>query len=71
MGKNSKFTFSAIYNLEKGGFRTTVSDAVWAAYRCSTMLIRLSAMIGVAGGLSSWAEWTQMLGQEETTLYQL
>jgi hypothetical protein len=27
-------TASAIYNLERGSFRTTVSDAVWAAYRC-------------------------------------
>lgn len=31
-------TASAIYNLERGGFRTTVSDAVWAAYRRSLEL---------------------------------
>ena len=31
-------TASAIYNLERGSFRTTVSDAVWAAYRRSLEL---------------------------------
>jgi hypothetical protein len=33
-----KWTASAIYTLERGGFRTTVSDAVWAAYRRSLEL---------------------------------
>jgi len=33
-----KCTASAIYTLERGGFRTTVSDAVWAAYRRSLEL---------------------------------
>lgn len=31
-------TASAVYELEKGGFRTTVSDGVWAAYRRSLEL---------------------------------
>lgn len=26
-------TASAVYSLERGGFRTVCSDAVWAAYR--------------------------------------
>lgn len=26
-------TASALYELERGGFRTVVADAVWAAYR--------------------------------------
>jgi pyrroline-5-carboxylate reductase len=26
-------TASALYELEKGGFRTVVADAIWAAYR--------------------------------------
>lgn len=31
-------TASALYSLEKGGFRTTVSDGLWAAYRRSLEL---------------------------------
>ena len=31
-------TASALYELERGGFRTTVSDGVWAAYRRSLEL---------------------------------
>ena len=31
-------TASALYELEKGGFRTTVSDGLWAAYRRSLEL---------------------------------
>ncbi|EKX36840.1 hypothetical protein GUITHDRAFT_155130 [Guillardia theta CCMP2712] len=39
-------TASAIYNLEKGGFRTTVSDAVWAAYRRSLELGGMDSNVG-------------------------
>ena len=43
-------TASAIYNLERGGFRTTVSDAVWAAYRRSLELGGKDSNVGPGHG---------------------
>ena len=43
-------TASAIYNLERGGFRTTVSDAVWAAYRRSLELGGKDSNVGPGCG---------------------
>eukprot|EP01125_Pyxidicula_operculata_P014315 TRINITY_DN4766_c0_g1_i3.p1 TRINITY_DN4766_c0_g1~~TRINITY_DN4766_c0_g1_i3.p1 ORF type:complete len:313 (+),score=23.09 TRINITY_DN4766_c0_g1_i3:245-1183(+) len=39
-------TASAIYDLEKGSFRTVISDAVWAAYRRSLELGGKSSQVG-------------------------
>ena len=39
-------TASALYELEKGNFRTVISDAVWAAYRRSLELGNQSSKVG-------------------------
>jgi hypothetical protein len=39
-------TASALYQLEKGGFRTVVADAVWAAYRKALELGGQSSNVG-------------------------
>lgn len=39
-------TASALYELEKGGFRTVVADAVWTAYRRSLELGGKSPNVG-------------------------
>lgn len=39
-------TASALYELERGGFRTVVADAVWTAYRRSLELGGKSPNVG-------------------------
>lgn len=39
-------TASAIYELEKGGLRPLVNDAVWACYRRSLEMSGLSSAVG-------------------------
>ena len=39
-------TAAAIYTLEKGGFRTVVSDGLWAAYRRSLELGGRDSRVG-------------------------
>ena len=39
-------TASALYELERGNFRTVMSDAVWAAYRRSLELGEVNSNIG-------------------------
>lgn len=39
-------TASALYELEKGGFRTVVADAIWAAYRRSLELGGSNSNVG-------------------------
>jgi pyrroline-5-carboxylate reductase len=39
-------TAAAIYSSDRGGFRTTVADAIWAAYRRSLELGGKSSMVG-------------------------
>jgi len=46
-------TASAVYDLEKGGFRTVMSDAIWAAYRRSLELGGKSSQVG-PGRSSTW-----------------
>ena len=39
-------TASALYELERGGYRTVVADAVWAAYRKALELGGQSSKVG-------------------------
>lgn len=39
-------TASALYELERGGFRTVVADAIWAAYRRSLELGNVDSNVG-------------------------
>jgi pyrroline-5-carboxylate reductase len=39
-------TASALYSLEKGGFRTVVADGLWSAYRRSLELGGKDSVVG-------------------------
>jgi len=62
-------TASALYVLERGTFRTTLADSIWAAYRRALELVRKSPCDhlvadddddrggGGGGGLTGWARF--------------